>query len=230
MYRGLNARANYLTQDRPDITSSTKELGRQFAIPNRDSYATLGMVVRYLIGLPRLVYVYDWQAMPEGLDVYTGTDFAGCKTTRSRTSGGTVMFDSNCVRHWATTQTTLSLSSGEAELHGIGKGISHALGLRSLYADLGKKVELKIHSDATAAIGIARRRGLSKLRHLDCEDIWIQAKVRNKEVKLVKVLGTSNPADILTKYLDQKTLQSALATMNMRSEAGRPESTPAAAH
>ena len=100
----------------------------------------------------------------------------------------------------------------------------------SLYADLGKKVELMIHSDATTAIGIARRRGLGKLKHLDCEELWIQGKDRNKEVKLVKELGTSNPADILTKYLDQKTLQSALQTMNMRSEVGRPMSAPTAAH
>ena len=99
-----------------------------------------------------------------------------------------------------------------------------------VYADLGKKVELKIHPDATAAISIAKRRGLGKLRRLDCEDLWIQAKVRNKEVKLVKVLETSNPADILTKDHDQKTLQSALATTSMRPEAGRPESAPAAAH
>ena len=76
------------------------------------------------------------------------------------------MFGSHCISHWATTQTTLSLSSTEAELHGIGKGISHALGLKSLYADLGKRFDLRIHPDATAAIGIARRRGLGKTHRL----------------------------------------------------------------
>ena len=120
MYRALSARANDLAQDRPDMTFSTKELCSKFAIPNNDSYAKLKRVVRYLIGLPMLVYVCDWQDMPTGLDVYTDTDFAGCKTTRRSTSGGTVMFGSHCVRHWATNQTTLSLSSGEAELHGFG--------------------------------------------------------------------------------------------------------------
>ena len=132
MYRAHNARANYLAQSRPDISFSTKELCGEFAIPNRDCYAKLKEAVRYPIGLLRLVYVYDCQTMPEGLDVYTDTDLVGCKTRRRSTSGGTVMFGSHCVRHWATTQTTLSLSSGEAEIHGIGKGISHALGLWSL--------------------------------------------------------------------------------------------------
>ena len=140
-----------------------------------------------------------------------------------------MLFGSHCVRHWATTQTTLSLSSGEAELHDIGRGIAQAIGLKSLYADLGVKLDLRVHSDATAAIGIARRLGLGKLRHLDCEDLWIQAKVREKEVTLIKVLGAVNPADILTKYLDRKTLDAALITMRMVSESGRAASAPQAA-
>ena len=53
-----------------------------------------------------------------------------------------------------------------------------------------------MHSDATAAIGIARRKGLGKLRHLKVEDLWIQQKVRDKTMEIVKVLGTDNPADI----------------------------------
>ena len=129
-----SARANYLAQDRPDTAFSIKELCREFAIPSRDPYANLKRVVRYLIGLPKSDYDDEWQDMPTGLDVYTDTKFAGCKTTRRSTSGGTVMFGSHCIRHWATTQATLSLSSGEVESHGIGKGISHALSLKSLYA------------------------------------------------------------------------------------------------
>ena len=110
-----------------------------------------------------------------------------------------MLFGAHCNRHWSTTQSPISLSSGEAELHGISNRMQHALGLKSLCADLGLVVELKVHSNATAAIGIARRRGLGKLRHLDCEDLWIQQKVRNKEIQRLKVLGSENPADILTK-------------------------------
>ena len=98
-----------------------------------------------------------------------------------------------------------------------------------MYKDLGYAMKIAVYSDATAAIGIARRRGLGKLRHLDCEDLWIQSKVRSKDVQLFKVLGAENPADILTKYVDSKILQAALARVNMISEEGRPASAPAAA-
>ena len=39
MFRALSARANFLAQDRPDIAFSTKELCREFAIPNRNSHS-----------------------------------------------------------------------------------------------------------------------------------------------------------------------------------------------
>ena len=113
--------------------------------------------------------VYDWLDMLDRLDVYVDTHFASCKTTRRTTSGGAIIFGIHYINHWATTQTTSSLSSSEAELHGMRKGISRAFGLRSLDADLGKRIDLRIRSDATATIGIARKGGLHKLKHLDCE-------------------------------------------------------------
>lgn len=47
------------------------------------------------------------------------------------------MNGSQCIKHWSSTQTTLSLSSGESELHGIAKGIKQALGVQSMCADIG---------------------------------------------------------------------------------------------
>ena len=57
----------------------------------------------------------------------------------------------------------------------------------------------------------------------------IQSKIGPKGVELVKVIGAEIPADILTKYVDPKTLQSALKRINMVVESGRPASAPQAA-
>ena len=83
------------------------------------------------------------------------------------------------------------------------------------------KIGINLHSDATAAIGIARRKGLGNIRHLDTTDLWIQDKVRSKEIVLHKVLGTDNMADILTKYVDRGTIQKALKSMGLEKMAGR---------
>ena len=98
------------------------------------------------------------------------------------------MLGSHAVRHWSRTQATIALSSGEAELGGIGVGIAEALGVQSLARDLGWTYEIRVHSDASAAIGIARRRGLGKVRHLDVTDLWIQEQIRAKKFRLSKYL------------------------------------------
>ena len=228
MYRALAARCNYLSQDRPDIAFSSKELCREFSVPNLSSFQKLKRLARYLAGLPRLVYVYPWQTVTDTLDVFVDTDFAGCQATRRSTSGGVAMIGQCLIKHWSKTQTTISLSSGEAELHGITYGAAQALGMQSLLKDLGWSMKIRVHSDATAAVGICRRKGLGKVRHLDTEDLWIQDKVRGKKLELVKILGTENPADVLTKYVSRQTMEQATLKMNLRSLTGRPACAPMA--
>ena len=93
------------------------------------------------------------------------------------------------VKHWAKTQSTIALSSGEAELHGLATGITQGLGMQSIARDLGVSIGISIHTDATAALIICRRRGLGKIRHLDVTDLWCQEKVHDRTVQLLKVLG-----------------------------------------
>ena len=94
--------------------------------------------------------------------------------------------------------------------------------------DMNWHMPLTVHSDATAAIGIARRKGLGKIRHLDVTDLWIQDKIRGKEIQVAKVLGTENPADALTKYVERAILDKALARLHLIKTAGRPASAPVA--
>ena len=93
--------------------------------------------------------------------------------------------------------------------------------MKSLIRDLGFTVKVRVHSDACAAIGMARRRGLGRVRHLDVEDLWIQSKVRDGHIDLVKVLGAENPADILTKYVSADLLSKMLDKLNLRFMEGR---------
>ena len=130
------------------------------------------------------------------------------------------------VEHWSKTQGTISLSSGEAELHGIAHGAAQALGIQSIMKDAGWAVDVHLHSDATAAIGIARRKGLGKHRHLDTTDLWIQDKIRSKKMQLSKVLGTDNMADVMTKYVEKTIMDAALAKMSIVRKDGRLASAP----
>ena len=72
------------------------------------------------------------------------------------------MLGSHTVRHWSKTQSTIALSSREAELSGIGSWIAETLGFQSLARDMGWELSLTVHSDANTAIGIVRRRGYAE--------------------------------------------------------------------
>ena len=47
-FRALGTRGNYSAADRPDISYSAKELSREFAQPNQDSFMKLKRMARYL--------------------------------------------------------------------------------------------------------------------------------------------------------------------------------------
>ena len=213
-----------------NVAYATKEVCRFFATPTRTGVEQLKRLVRYLAGAPRLVWHFKLQDSAPILTTYVDTDFGGCHTTRRSTSGGAAVRGCHLIKHWSTTQTTVALSSAEAELTGICKGASQGLGLQSLAADLGIDVGLQVMTDATAAIGIARRRGLGKVRHLATADLWIQDRIRKKDFSLDKVLGSENPSDMLTKHVDRGLLHKHMSKLGLNYESGRAQSAPSIDH
>ncbi len=227
LFRSFAARANYLAMDRPDISQATKELCRRMSAPRLADLRALARVARYLAGASRVVYEYPWQSRPV-LRVYTDSDFAGCIATRLSTSGGAVMLGSHLLKHWASTQKRITLSSGEAELGAVVRGFSEALGIQSVARDLGVELHPEVHADSSAAIGICRRSGIGKVRHLAVAQLWVQDLVRSGECRLHKVLGTENPADLMTKPLARAEIDGHLGRLGLSRATGRAETAPVA--
>jgi hypothetical protein len=225
-YQSLSARLNYLALDRPDIQYGVKELMRKMSKPEADDVKALKRVARYLIGVPRLGQVFHWQRRPREVRVYVDSDFAGCHKTRKSTSGGAVTWGNGTLKTWSKTQTVIALSTGEAELAAIVKGSTEALGIKSLLEDFGISVNLTICSDASAAIGMVGREGLGKVRHLAVADLWVQAKRATGELTFVKVDGSSNPADALTKGVSGEKLARDTAQLGFVRLDGRSALTP----
>ena len=111
------------------------------------------------------------------------------------------MIGGHLVKHWSSTQKTLALSSGEAELSGILKGACEGLGVQSIWADLGGTCGLNLKADSSAAIGICRRQGLGKVRHLTVGQLWVQQRLRACDFRLFKYPGVQNQGDQLTKHV-----------------------------
>ena len=100
-----------------------------------------------------------------------------------------MMLGSHVIKCWSSTQASLALSSGEAEYYGVVRGAGIGLGQQALGKDAGIRLPVRVWTDSEAAIGTAGHQGLGKLRHLDCHSLWLQQRLRRKELELKKVPG-----------------------------------------
>ena len=56
--------------------------------------------------------------------------------------------------------------------------------MQSLLRDLGWEVEVGVWTDSSTAKGVAARRGLGKLRHVELRYLWVQEVVRMGRIRL----------------------------------------------
>ena len=112
------------------------------------------------------------------------------------------------------------MSSGEAEYYGVTKGAAQGMNIQETIRDLGVDNKIIIWTDATAAKGIAQRRGLGKVRHIQTKELWLQEKIANEEITIMKVKGENNPADALTKDVDQTKLRTHMEKLGISTTTG----------
>ena len=218
----------YIAFDRPDIQFAVKELCPRMSAPTGRDWTRLKRLGRYLLGCPRVRSSFAFQETPAELFVWTDTDHAGCTETRKSTSGGVVMFGSHCLKSWSSTQAVVSLSSGEAEFYGLVRGGSQGLGIQSMFRDMGvESLGIRLLTDASAAKGIASRKGLGKVKHLDVSQLWIQDRVANGDIEIVKINGNENIADILTKHVNSEDIRVHLQKTRQTITRNRHEIAPA---
>ena len=75
--------------------------------------------------------------------------------------------------------------------------------------------------DSSAALAIAKRTGAGKLRHINISCLWIQDRQDSKQLELRRVLGTENPAELMTKHLARQSLDKCMKQLNQHRAVGR---------
>ena len=85
---------------------------------------------------------------------------------------------------------------------------------------------MAVMADSSAAIGICRRTGIGRVRHLAVGQLWVQERVRAGDFELWKHPGVDNPADILTKGVARELIDRHTAAVGLSWEDGRAASAP----
>jgi hypothetical protein len=202
IYRAVTARLNYLAADRADLQYASKCHSTGMANPTVEDWNQIKKTARYLKYRPRAIQLFKFESDDSLIGGFADSDWAGERPSMKSTSGGALIWGTSLLKSWSVTQSTVATSTAEAELYAMARCAQQALGLASLARDFGLEWSPVIHSDASAAIGVALRTGLGgRMRHVKVQYMWIQEAVATKEVELMKVKTNLNPADMLTKFL-----------------------------
>ena len=136
------------------------------------------------------------------------------------------MLGSHCIKTWSVNQQVIAMSSGEAEYYGMVKGASNALGIVGMLKDIGLNLAIDLHTDSSAAKGIASRRGLGRVRHIELCELWLQDQVARGKITLRKVSGANNFSDSLTKSASNERIMQSMKMTAHEFRAGRHEIMP----
>ena len=200
-YRRAVARINYMAQDRADLSSASKALTQTMANPLKGDEILVKRVIRYLQKCPRCVNFMPYQNEIGKITIMVDSDWAGDAATRRPTSGGIIFHGSHLLCHWSKAQATIALSSGEAEVNAIVKGVSEGIGVLQLFEEFGLASSLdlcRLCTDSSAAKGTVTRRGSGKMKHLTTKQLWVQEAIRAYSICVHKIPRSENASDLLT--------------------------------
>ena len=69
--------------------------------------------------------------------------------------------------------------------------------------------------------GIIERKGLSKVKHVDLDHLWLQQEQARRLLPLQKVDGAINPADLMTKHLPEAVIKKHVRLLRLELAQGR---------
>ena len=201
LYRGMAARLNYLSIDRPDLRVPAQYASRHMSTPSTGAWRIIRKAARYLISNPTWRARYKWQQEEEKIMCFSDADWASDKSTRQSISGGIIFIGTHFVKAWSKSQKAIALSSMESELYAGVLTAIEGKGVQSLMRDMGDPRELTLLLDSSATLAFVQREGFSRTKHVETQWLWIQRQIREGKIAGKKVDGVRNPADLMTKPL-----------------------------
>ena len=74
------------------------------AAPTKGHVKKLRRLIRYLIEVPRVVTEHKFQGDVREMEVFSDSNWAGCRRTARSTSGGVMMRGTHYLKSWSSTQ------------------------------------------------------------------------------------------------------------------------------
>jgi hypothetical protein len=225
-YRRVIGKLNYLEKgSRSDISYIVHQCARFVENPKVEHAKAIRWLARYLRATRDKGTIYR-PTHARGLEVFVDASFSQdwnkneCldrDTARSR-HGYYIMY-AGCPIQWKSQlQTEICLSSTESEYTGLSYALRDAIPMMQLLAEIKEhgipvidstpRVHCKVFEDNSGALEMAREHKYRpRTKHLNVKLHHFRDYVMRKEISIHKIDTALQPADILTKPVNEETLQ-----------------------
>ncbi|KAL3729082.1 hypothetical protein ACJRO7_033651 [Eucalyptus globulus] len=139
-YQRLVGKLIYLTMTRPDICYAVQTLSQFMHSPKQSHMNAALKIVRYLNTCPGLGILLSRKCNMK-MTAYCDADYATCPMSRRSITGFCIKFGESLLSWKTKKQSTVSLSSAEAEYRTMAKTVCEIVWLRGLLQDLEARVE-----------------------------------------------------------------------------------------
>ena len=233
LYRSLVGSGIYLSQERIELGYVIKQLAGGMSSPTCGHLQVMKRLIGYLkatlgnynhLDLPTygkgIHHQYDSKWV---LESFTDSDWSGDRTSRRSTSSCVHCLNGIIIFHSSRGQKVVSLSSAEAELHGLVSGATDGIALRICLEFL---MDVKVFHiclmDNSATRQIANKRGSGRLRHVSGKLLWVQDQTSSKTMEVKQISTLLNIGDIGTKPLGKSRLQALMFWCKIYNKDGTP--------
>ena len=209
LFQSMVGALNYLAHStRPDISHAVNGVARFASKPSPQHVTAVKRIFRYLAGTSKLGLVYSRDPNESSVSVnsWADADWAGDTGDRKSTTGYVVKIGNNTVS-WATKkQTTVALSTAEAEYMAIAAVLQEVIWIKSILCEiLGQNSVSQtpiVYTDNQAARSISRDDAFhQRTKHIDIKHHFIRQHVRDGTALVTWTPSSKQTSDILTKPL-----------------------------
>ena len=223
-YQALIGSLTYaVTATRPDLAQALGTVNQFSSNPSGEHWQSVKRILRYIKGTLDLGIQFDGSKEDDvKLSGFVDADWGGDVNGRKSQSGYIFSLCGGVVSWASKKQTSVALSSTEAEYVAACLATQEAIWLRSLLADLNfiQEEPTIIHEDNQGAIAMSKNPKFhARTKHIDIKYQFIRDKVESGELLLKYCPSSDMIADMLTKALPRTLFQKFRLMRNIADDA-----------
>jgi hypothetical protein len=191
------------TMTRPDIAFAVSQVARFMANPAPEHWSAAIKILAYLRNTSTVGLMYKRNGSPD-LQGYVDASYAACLDTSRSTTGFVFTLAGGPVSWQSKRQSTVALSTAEAEYMALCDGTKEALFMRQILADIGfkpTKPTALLEDNKAAILMTAKPIHHQRSKHIHVRFHFTREAVERGEIKIEYVNTSAQLADYLTKAL-----------------------------